>query len=90
MSKLLISVTRPLVLAALLLVAGAIDWSAHAQSDPLPLWNGATKKSITDFVARVTPQSGPVAQVSPHSTTTVRFGSSSGCMCRWPPAHCAD
>jgi hypothetical protein len=60
MSKLLTSVTRRFVLAALLLVAGAIDWTAHAQSDPLPSWNeGATKKSITDFVARVTTQSGP-------------------------------
>src|ERR1700710_1249252 len=59
MPKLLISVTRRLVLAALLLVAGAIDWTVHAQSDPLPLWNdGATKKSITDFVARVTTQGG--------------------------------
>jgi haloacid dehalogenase-like hydrolase len=30
---------------------------AHAQSDALPSWNdGATKKSITDFVARVTTQ----------------------------------
>jgi len=30
---------------------------ARAQSDPLPSWNdGATKKSITDFVARVTTQ----------------------------------
>jgi hypothetical protein len=60
MSKLLISITRRFVLAALLLTAGAIDWTAHAQSDPLPSWNeGATKKSITDFVARVTTQSGP-------------------------------
>jgi hypothetical protein len=59
MSKLLISVTRRFVLAALLLTAGAIDWTAYAQSDPLPSWNeGATKKSITDFVARVTTQ-GP-------------------------------
>ena len=33
---------------------------AQAQSDPLPSWNdGATKKSITDFVARVTAQGGP-------------------------------
>jgi hypothetical protein len=33
---------------------------ALAQADPLPSWNdGATKKSITDFVARVTTQSGP-------------------------------
>jgi hypothetical protein len=60
MSKLLISITRRFVLAALLLTAGAIDWTAHAQSEPLPSWNeGATKKSITDFVARVTAQSGP-------------------------------
>jgi phosphoserine phosphatase len=60
MSKLLISVTRRFVLAALLLAAGAIDWTAHAQSDPLPSWNeGAAKKSITDFVARVTAQNGP-------------------------------
>jgi hypothetical protein len=28
---------------------------AQAQTDPLPSWNdGPTKKSITDFVARVT------------------------------------
>src|SRR3954469_11062492 len=60
MSKLLISITRPFVVAALLLVAGAIDWAAYAQSDPLPSWNeGPTKKSITDFVARVTTQGGP-------------------------------
>jgi len=32
---------------------------ALAQNDPLPSWNdGATKKSITDFVARVTAQGG--------------------------------
>jgi len=32
---------------------------AHAQSDALPSWNdGATRKSITDFVARVTTQGG--------------------------------
>src|SRR5271167_3429409 len=31
-----------------------------AQSDPLPSWNdGAVKKSITDFVARVTAQGSP-------------------------------
>jgi hypothetical protein len=60
MSKLLAAVTRRFVLAALLLAAGAIDWTAYAQSDPLPSWNeGATKKSITDFVARVTTQGGP-------------------------------
>ena len=31
-----------------------------ASADPLPSWNeGATKKSITDFVARVTAQGSP-------------------------------
>jgi phosphoglycolate phosphatase-like HAD superfamily hydrolase len=34
--------------------------SAFAQTDPLPGWNdGAVKKSITDFVARVTAPGGP-------------------------------
>src|SRR3981189_605904 len=34
--------------------------SAQAPSDPLPSWNeGAAKKSITDFVARVTTQGSP-------------------------------
>src|SRR5436190_21559478 len=37
----------------------ALTGAASAQTDPLPSWNeGATKKSITDFVARVTTQ-GP-------------------------------
>jgi phosphoglycolate phosphatase-like HAD superfamily hydrolase len=39
---------------------GLADWAAHdarAQTDPLPSWNdGAVKKSITDFVIRVTTQ----------------------------------
>ena len=34
--------------------------SAQSGTDPLPSWNdGATKKAITDFVARVTAQGGP-------------------------------
>jgi phosphoglycolate phosphatase-like HAD superfamily hydrolase len=41
----------------------ALSWcsaTAFAQSDPLPSWNdGTTKKSITDFVARVTAQGTP-------------------------------
>jgi phosphoglycolate phosphatase-like HAD superfamily hydrolase len=57
MPKLLIAVTRRFVLAAVILVAGAFDLGALAQTDPLPSWNdGAVKKSITDFVARVTTQ----------------------------------
>ena len=39
--------------------AGFASCIAAAQTDPLPSWNeGATKKSITDFVARVTTQGG--------------------------------
>jgi phosphoglycolate phosphatase-like HAD superfamily hydrolase len=45
------------VFAALLFVL--INASAFAQTDPLPSWNdGAAKKAITDFVARVTTQGG--------------------------------
>ena len=42
------------------LIAALRSTPALAQADPLPSWNdGATKKSITDFVARVTTQGGP-------------------------------
>jgi phosphoglycolate phosphatase-like HAD superfamily hydrolase len=46
------------MLAGLMLVAALT--AAQAQSDALPSWNdGAVKKSITDFVARVTRQGTP-------------------------------
>ncbi len=42
------------------LIAALRTAPALAQTDPLQSWNdGATKKSITDFVARVTTQGGP-------------------------------
>jgi hypothetical protein len=45
-----------LALSASLLIGSA----AFAQTDPLPSWNdGATKKSITDFVAKVTTAGSP-------------------------------
>jgi phosphoglycolate phosphatase-like HAD superfamily hydrolase len=54
---------------ALLFAAGIVAFphaSALAQTDPLPSWNdGAVKKSITDFVARVTTEGEgfvPIAQ----------------------------
>ena len=51
-------VNRRAVLAALVVVG--LAGSASAQTDPLPSWNeGATKKAITDFVARVTMQGSP-------------------------------
>ena len=38
----------------------SIPASAQSSGDPLPSWNdGATKPSITNFVARVTTQGGP-------------------------------
>jgi phosphoglycolate phosphatase-like HAD superfamily hydrolase len=50
-------------LLASALAAIALAWcsaAAFAQSDPLPSWNDdAVKKSITDFVARVTAQGTP-------------------------------
>ncbi len=50
--------TRRILLAGLV-AAGIGSGGAFAQSDPLPSWNdGAAKKSITDFVARVTTQGG--------------------------------
>lgn len=60
MSK-IINVISRLFLAAMLVSAfGAFNKSAYAQSDPLPSWNdGATKKTITDFVGRVTRDGGP-------------------------------
>jgi hypothetical protein len=39
------------------LVCGLVGGSTAAQGDPLPSWNdGAAKKAIADFVARVTTQ----------------------------------
>jgi phosphoglycolate phosphatase-like HAD superfamily hydrolase len=54
--------THRMLLAILLAATVAACWSslAFAQSDPLPSWNdGAVKKSITDFVARVTTPATP-------------------------------
>src|SRR3954468_8106350 len=55
---------RTILLGGPMLVAassslGAVASAQPLAADPLPSWNdGATKKSITDFVARVTTQSG--------------------------------
>jgi hypothetical protein len=46
---------RSIIFLAWLAVSFVVPFSALAQSDPLPSWNeGAVKKSIADFVARVT------------------------------------
>ena len=61
MLNILSSITRRVFLAVALVTAvTAFSLSAYAQSDPLPSWNdGAAKKSITDFVGRVTREGGP-------------------------------
>src|SRR6185312_6771390 len=57
----LVQLTRNiLALGLAIVIAAGCFVGARAQSDPLPSWNdGAAKKSITDFVARVTTQGGP-------------------------------
>jgi phosphoglycolate phosphatase-like HAD superfamily hydrolase len=54
---------RRSILAGLLVLVSALSFSggsALAQNDPLPSWNdGPVKKSITDFVGRVTREGGP-------------------------------
>src|SRR5213079_3246347 len=49
------------LIAAVLVCALALATTvARATADPLPSWNdGATKKSITDFVAKVTKEGSP-------------------------------
>lgn len=60
MSKILNVISRLFFAAILVSAFAAFNWSALAQSDPLPSWNdGATKKSITEFVGRVTRDGGP-------------------------------
>ena len=52
---------RTVLAIPVVVLAAALPWGGvFAQSDPLPSWNdGAAKKSITDFVARVTSEGGP-------------------------------
>ena len=60
MSKIVLSVTRRLLLGAMLLTVAALGTHVHAQSDPLPSWNdGSAKKSIISFVERVTREGSP-------------------------------
>jgi phosphoglycolate phosphatase-like HAD superfamily hydrolase len=63
-----------LKLAAYLLLAGFMLLAAapaQAQTDPLPSWNdGPVKKSITDFVARVTTQGSPDFVAEPERIAT--------------------
>lgn len=63
------AIARRILLTALLGagLCGSAIHAAQAQTGPLPSWNdGATKKSITDFVAKVTTEGGadfvPAAQ----------------------------
>jgi phosphoglycolate phosphatase-like HAD superfamily hydrolase len=56
------AILRRIVLAPFLAVGivASLGTGALAQADPLPSWNdGVVKKTITDFVARVTTKGGP-------------------------------
>jgi phosphoglycolate phosphatase-like HAD superfamily hydrolase len=56
---------------ALLFAIIAPCTSARAQTDPLPSWNdGPTKKSITDFVARIIREGGPDLVAVPERIAT--------------------
>jgi phosphoglycolate phosphatase-like HAD superfamily hydrolase len=77
--------TRRLVLAASLSAALACcaAGTALAQTDPLPSWNdGAVKKSITDFVARVTAQGG--ADFVPPAERIATFDNDGTLWCEQP------
>ena len=72
--------------ALVALLAGTLAISAghaRAQSDPLPSWNdGAAKKSITDFVARVTTQGG--ADFVPPAERIATFDNDGTLWCEQP------
>src|SRR5438876_10893256 len=52
--------SQNLIAAALVCALALATTVARATADPLPSWNdGATKKSITDFVAKVTTEGSP-------------------------------
>jgi len=62
---------------------GAGSKSARAQSDPLPSWSeGAAKKAITDFVARVTTQGG--VDFVPLAERTATFDNDGTLWCEQP------
>ncbi len=77
--------TRRAMLAVLIgaSLCGFRCTGASAQSDPLPSWNeGATKKSITDFVARVTTPGG--ADFVPPAERIATFDNDGTLWCEQP------
>jgi len=76
---------RRCVLASLVAISlcGFFIQSSFAQSDPLPSWNdGAVKKSITDFVARVATQGG--ADFVPPAERIATFDNDGTLWCEQP------
>jgi hypothetical protein len=54
------AISRLLVVAAVMSALAMSAARGYAQSDPLPSWNdGTAKKSIVDFVQRITREGGP-------------------------------
>lgn len=67
------------------LMSALIGRVAQAKSDPLPAWNeGAVKKSLTDFVTRVTSQGGPDFVPVPERIATF---DNDGCLWAEQPAY---
>jgi phosphoglycolate phosphatase-like HAD superfamily hydrolase len=74
---------RSLVVLLASALCGAGSSPARAQADPLPSWNdGAVKKSITDFVARVTAQGG--ADFMPPAERNAAFDNDGTLWCEQP------
>ena len=74
---------RSLVVLLASALCGAGSSPARAQADPLPSWNdGAVKKSITDFVARVTAQGG--ADFVPPAERIAAFDNDGTLWCEQP------
>jgi hypothetical protein len=75
--------TRRFVLGALSASLLAVPAVLAQPSDPLPSWNdGAAKKSITDFVAKVTTQGG--ADFVPPAERIAVFDNDGTLWCEWP------
>src|ERR1044072_4255113 len=82
----MMTLDRRILLSALALLPALRSTSAPAQgNDALPSWNeGPTKKSITDFVARVTAQGGP--DVVPRDQRIATFDNA-GTLCTGQPMY---
>jgi phosphoglycolate phosphatase-like HAD superfamily hydrolase len=72
-----------LTLGLAIIIAAGVPAAAFAQNDALPSWNdGAVKKAVTDFVARVTTQGG--ADFVPPAERIATFDNDGTLWCEQP------